>query len=39
MNQILQNSKRGKRTIENMSSRIKIKERRLDLLPDNFLAV
>lgn len=39
MNQILQNSERGKRAIENMSSRIKIKERRLDLLPDKFLVV
>lgn len=39
MNQILQNSKRGTRTIENVSSRINIKERCLDLLPGKFLVV
>lgn len=39
MNQILKKSKRWRRTIENMSSQIKIKERCLDLLPGKFLVV
>lgn len=39
MNEILKKSKRGRRTIENMSSQIKVKERCLDFLPGKLLVV